>query len=90
MGNVMAIASLSAFLQMLFFKPVASSIGIHVAFYSFGVVCLLAALYAILVIPETKKKSLEEIYCKLKTRKEKNKELEFAAAKEKEANTAVI
>ncbi|KAJ0171614.1 hypothetical protein K1T71_013164 [Dendrolimus kikuchii] len=90
MGTAMAFASLAAFLQMLFFKPVASSIGIHVAFYSFGLVCILASVYVILVIPETKKRSLEEIYDKLKTRKEKGKELENVSVKEREANETVM
>ncbi|XP_075985093.1 facilitated trehalose transporter Tret1-like [Anticarsia gemmatalis] len=71
MATAMASASTSAFLQMLFFKPIVSTIGIHVAFYSFGGVCLITALYAILVVPETKKKGLEEIYQSLKTKKEK-------------------
>lgn len=86
MGSAMAFASLSAFLQMLFFKSVAISIGIHIAFYSFGAVCVLASIYAIMIVPETKKKSLEEIYDKLKTSKEKEEELGSMNSKEKEAN----
>ncbi|XP_050356148.1 facilitated trehalose transporter Tret1-like [Nymphalis io] len=62
MATTMSCASLSDFLQLLFFKPLANAVGIHVAFYFFGVVCLLMSLYVILVIPETKARSLEDIY----------------------------
>lgn len=65
-GTVMATAmcgsSLSDFLQLLFFKPLANSIGIHVAFYFFGLVCLFMAAYVIIVIPETRARTLEDIY----------------------------
>ncbi|XP_064072042.1 facilitated trehalose transporter Tret1-like isoform X2 [Vanessa tameamea] len=72
-GTVMAVtmsaASLADFLQLLFFKPLANSIGIHVAFYFFGIVCILMALYVVIVIPETKGRSLEDIYKSLVTRR---------------------
>ncbi|CAH0717993.1 unnamed protein product, partial [Brenthis ino] len=65
-GTVLAVAmcaaTLSDFLQLLFFKPLAKSVGIHVAFYFFGSICLLLALYVIIVIPETRARSLEDIY----------------------------
>ncbi|KAL0812095.1 hypothetical protein ABMA28_009479 [Loxostege sticticalis] len=77
-GTVMAVAmacsSFFDFLQMLFFHPLANAVGVHVAFYFFGGVCLLAALYVLLVVPETKNKSLTEIYHALKTKKEKESE----------------
>lgn len=66
--------SLSAFLQMLVYKPIVNAIGFHVTFYCFGVICLLTALYAVLVMPETKQRGLEEIYECLKTKKEKKLE----------------
>lgn len=70
----MAAAAVCAFLQTLFFKKVATAIGLHISFYFFGAVCLLAALYTILVIPETKLRTLEEIYQDLRTEKEKKKD----------------
>lgn len=90
MATAMSLASLLAFLQMLFFKPIASATGIHIAFYAFGVVCLIAAVYVIFVIPETKQRSLEEIYYDLKTKKEKKAELVNANAKLKEASADSI
>ncbi|CAK1591314.1 unnamed protein product [Parnassius mnemosyne] len=68
----MATASFADFLQMLFFKPLAKSIGIYVAFYFFGGVCLITVLYVIFAVPETKSRTLEEIYEDLKTKKEKS------------------
>ncbi|XP_047989538.1 facilitated trehalose transporter Tret1-like isoform X4 [Leguminivora glycinivorella] len=71
MATTMSMTSLSDFFQMLFFKPLATTVGAHVAFYFFSLVCLLAALYVILVVPETKTRSLSEIYLDLRTKKEK-------------------
>ncbi|XP_068625340.1 solute carrier family 2, facilitated glucose transporter member 6-like [Battus philenor] len=74
MGITMGMASFADFLQMLFFKPLANSIGIHVSFYFFGIICLLTAVYVALAVPETKSRSLEEIYEDLKTKKEREAE----------------
>lgn len=82
MAVSMAAASVCAFLQMLFFKHLATAIGPYVSFYFFGMVCLLTALYAILVVPETKLKTVEEIYQALRTKKEKR---EIEALKEMSA-----
>lgn len=71
MATAMAASSLADFLQMLFFKPLANAVGIHVAFYFFGFICIIAAIYVILVVPETKMRSLEEIHRDLRTKKEK-------------------
>ncbi|XP_023934271.1 facilitated trehalose transporter Tret1-like [Bicyclus anynana] len=69
MGVAMALASVSDFLQLLFFKPLAKTVGIHVSFFFFGIVCLLTSLYVIVVIPETKTRCLEDIYEDLKKNK---------------------
>lgn len=71
LATTMAIASTSDFFQLLFFKPLANSIGVYVAFYFFGTMCLLTAVYVILKVPETKNRKLEEIYYDLQTKKEK-------------------
>ncbi|XP_026494478.2 facilitated trehalose transporter Tret1-like [Vanessa tameamea] len=62
MAITMSCASFTDFLQLLFFKPLATAVGIHVAFYFFGVICLIMSLYVILFIPETKARCLEDIY----------------------------
>ncbi|XP_075985726.1 facilitated trehalose transporter Tret1-like [Anticarsia gemmatalis] len=84
MAATMASASVTDFFQMLFFKPVMKSIGPYVAFYFFGGVCILTAIYTIIAIPETKARSLEEIYEDLKTKKEKRQESEKGMEKQKE------
>ncbi|XP_063629040.1 facilitated trehalose transporter Tret1-like [Cydia splendana] len=71
MATTMATASVADFLQMLFFKPLASIVGIHIAFYFFGFVCIISSVYVLLVIPETRSRSIEEIHLDLRTKKEK-------------------
>lgn len=71
----MASASLTCFLQVLFFKPVATSIGVEVSFFFFGAVCLAAAFYALLVVPETRNRTLEDIHRDLKTKKEREADM---------------
>ncbi|XP_050552133.1 solute carrier family 2, facilitated glucose transporter member 6-like isoform X3 [Spodoptera frugiperda] len=84
-GSVMAItmsaASVAAFLQTLFFKPLVNAVGgPQVAFYFFGAVCLVTTIYVGIWVPETKQRILEEIYEDLKTKKEKKMEREKALA----------
>ncbi|XP_028178567.1 facilitated trehalose transporter Tret1-like [Ostrinia furnacalis] len=74
-GTVMAVTMASSsvidFFQMLFFKPLANAVGVHVSFYFFGFICILASAYVLFVIPETKNKRLSEIYDSLMTTKER-------------------
>lgn len=81
----MSAASTAAFLQVVFFKSLVNAIGVQVAFYFFGVICLCAAVFVIIYVPETKTRSLEEIYEDLKTKKEKRieREKEMASSAEK-------
>ncbi|XP_041988256.1 facilitated trehalose transporter Tret1-like [Aricia agestis] len=62
MAATMSVSSVADFLQMLAFKPLANMIGIHVAFYFFGIICILMAVYVIIQIPETKGRTLEDIH----------------------------
>ncbi|XP_041988244.1 facilitated trehalose transporter Tret1-like [Aricia agestis] len=83
MAVTMATSSLADFVQLLLFKPLANVIGIHVAFYFFGGICLLMAVYVIFQIPETKARSLEDIYRDLSkdaAKKAKEKEAEATVA----------
>ncbi|XP_045455818.1 facilitated trehalose transporter Tret1-like [Melitaea cinxia] len=77
MATTMLCASMMDFLQLLFFKPLADAVGIQVSFYFFGIVCLLMAVYVIIIIPETKARCLEDIYKDLfrKKRKIRDKEV---------------
>ncbi|KAJ8710887.1 hypothetical protein PYW08_009402 [Mythimna loreyi] len=76
----MSLASSAAFLQSLFFKPLVSAVGAHVAFYFYGLVCLFTTVYVFFYVPETKQRILEEIYEDLKTKKEKRIEKEGVLA----------
>ncbi|XP_026728057.1 facilitated trehalose transporter Tret1-like [Trichoplusia ni] len=85
LAMTMSAASTAAFLQVVFFKSLVNAIGVQVAFYFFGVICLCAAVFVIIYVPETKTRSLEEIYEDLKTKKEKRieREKEMASSAEK-------
>ncbi|XP_045525012.1 facilitated trehalose transporter Tret1-like [Pieris brassicae] len=78
MGVTMSIAAFSDFLQLLFFKPLTNEIGIFAAFYFFAAVCFFISIYVILCIPETRARTLEDIYGDL--RKKEKREI-----REKEA-----
>ena len=80
MATTMSAASTTAFLQTFFFRPLVNALGAHVAFYFYGAVCLFAAVYMFMYVPETKQRILEEIYEDLKTKKEKTAEREQAFA----------
>ncbi|XP_052744332.1 facilitated trehalose transporter Tret1-like isoform X2 [Bicyclus anynana] len=73
LATTMAISSFADFFQLLFFKPLAKSIGVYVAFYFFGAMCLATSLYVLLIVPETKNRKLEEIYDDLQSKKGKRK-----------------
>ncbi|CAK1543403.1 unnamed protein product [Leptosia nina] len=62
LATAMAIASVADFFQLLFFKPLAKSIGVFSAFYFFGAMCLLTVIYVIFRIPETRNRTLQEIH----------------------------
>ncbi|XP_045495168.1 facilitated trehalose transporter Tret1-like [Colias croceus] len=77
-GTVMAVtmstASLADFLQLLLFKPLANSIGIHASFYFFGLICVANAFYVLFWVPETKKRCLDDIYDDLNKGRTKRKD----------------
>ncbi len=64
-GKASAVATavnwLGAFLVTVGFLPVQNVFHPYGTFWSFGVVCLIGTIYAFLILPETKGKSLEEI-----------------------------
>ncbi|KAG5681837.1 hypothetical protein PVAND_011245 [Polypedilum vanderplanki] len=52
---------LMAFLIAIFFPKIANYIGMHYAFYIFAAFCFIAIIFIIVMLPETKGKSLVEI-----------------------------
>ncbi|VVC99832.1 unnamed protein product [Leptidea sinapis] len=75
MATTLSTTSVADFIQLLFFKPLASAVGIHVAFYFFGIFCVIISAYTLLYVPETKSRSLDDIYQDLMKRKKKTKEI---------------
>ncbi|XP_013191734.2 facilitated trehalose transporter Tret1 [Amyelois transitella] len=67
-------AKLSNFVQTKWFTSLCELIGIHWTFLFFSIVCFIACFYTVLDFPETRNKTVEEIYTKLSGRK-REKEL---------------
>ncbi|CAK1591195.1 unnamed protein product [Parnassius mnemosyne] len=62
-------AKLSNFVQMKWFNNLSELIGIHWTLLFFAVVCFAASFYTVIFFPETRNKTVEEIYAKLAKRK---------------------
>ncbi|OWR47246.1 sugar transporter [Danaus plexippus plexippus] len=58
-------AKLSNFVQMKWFTKISELISIHWTFLFFAIVCFSASLYTVIVFPETRHKTVDEIYEKL-------------------------
>lgn len=63
-----------SFLVTRFFKPIALAVGMHIAFWIFGVCCLAAFFFTLFLVPETKGKSFQEIQDMLNGRTQPDKE----------------
>ncbi|CAH0403037.1 unnamed protein product [Chilo suppressalis] len=66
-------AKLSNFVQMKWFTNLCELIGIHWTFLFFAIVCFFSTIYTIFDFPETRNKTVDEIYEKLNSRGEKDK-----------------
>ncbi|XP_052743251.1 facilitated trehalose transporter Tret1 [Bicyclus anynana] len=67
-------AKLSNFVQMKWFTKLCELISIHWTFLFFAIVCFFACFYTLIAFPETRQKSVEEIYEKLSNRNKDKKE----------------
>ncbi|XP_026750470.1 facilitated trehalose transporter Tret1-like [Galleria mellonella] len=67
-------AKLSNFIQMKWFTNLCELIGVHWTFLFFAVVCFCSCFYSMIAFPETKQRTVEEIYAKLTRRRGKGKE----------------
>lgn len=67
--------------ELRVFHPIASSVGLYLIFWLFSGVCLISTVYIACVVPETKMRSLDEIYAEIggKDTKVKNKEKDCEA-----------
>ncbi|XP_045455847.1 facilitated trehalose transporter Tret1-like [Melitaea cinxia] len=66
-------AKLSNFVQMKWFTKLCELISIHWTFLFFAVVCFFACIYTLIAFPETRQKSVEDIYQKLNKSKKEDK-----------------
>ncbi|XP_045762141.1 facilitated trehalose transporter Tret1-like [Maniola jurtina] len=67
-------AKLSNFVQMKWFTTICELISIHWTFLFFASVCFFACFYTLVAFPETRQKSVEEIYEKLSSRNKNKKD----------------
>lgn len=58
-------AKMSNFVQTKWFTVLCTIIGIHWTFLFFAIVCFVACFYTVIYFPETRKKTIDEIYSKL-------------------------
>ncbi|CAK1543467.1 unnamed protein product [Leptosia nina] len=68
-------AKLSNFIQTKWFTKVCELISIHWTFLFFSIVSFIACIYTVLSFPETRHKSVEEIYEKLDKKKQKEEKI---------------
>ncbi|KAJ0171523.1 hypothetical protein K1T71_013073 [Dendrolimus kikuchii] len=75
---VSSIDALSDFLQTKAYDPLLKLIGIHWVFIMFSVVCFFGTFYTVMWVPETKDRTVAEIYALLEDgrKKEKRKDVE--------------
>ncbi|CAB3229745.1 unnamed protein product [Arctia plantaginis] len=68
-----SICALSDFLQTKAYDPLLKLLGIHWVFMMFSAVCFLGTFYTIMWVPETKNKTVQEIYALLEDNRKKEK-----------------
>lgn len=78
---VSSVDALSDFLQTKAYDPLLKLLGIHWVFIMFSVVCFLGTIYTVLWVPETKDRTVDEIYALLRQgrKKEKRKDAEVGS-----------
>ncbi|XP_026727721.1 solute carrier family 2, facilitated glucose transporter member 8-like [Trichoplusia ni] len=70
---VSSIDALSDFLQTKAYDPLLKLLGIHWVFIMFSMVCFLGTFYTVMWVPETKDKTVEQIYALLQDGRQKEK-----------------
>jgi len=68
-GVTMGLAQLELFIVIQTFPSLHTAMTDGAVFWMYGGICLLGAIFALLFVPETKDKSLEEIECKFEFKK---------------------
>ncbi|KAG6464086.1 hypothetical protein O3G_MSEX014270 [Manduca sexta] len=62
---VIAFACALVSVELRVFQPMSSSVGLHFVFWLFAAVCIVSTVYIACVVPETKRRSLDEIYAEI-------------------------
>ncbi|XP_028029446.1 facilitated trehalose transporter Tret1-like [Bombyx mandarina] len=70
---VMAISLATDFALLRLFAPLTELIGYHFTFWMFSLICLSNVFYLIFCVPETKMRSLEDIYADLEGKNKRKK-----------------
>ncbi|XP_072948030.1 solute carrier family 2, facilitated glucose transporter member 8-like [Epargyreus clarus] len=79
---VSSVDALSDFVQTKAYDPLLKLLGIHWVFILFSIVCFLGTVYTVLYVPETKDRSVEEIYALLEDGRQKEKRKDVETGKE--------
>ncbi|CAG4939379.1 unnamed protein product [Colias eurytheme] len=79
---VSSVDALSDFLQTKAYDPMLKLLGIHWVFIFFSCICFLGTLYTVLYVPETKDRTVEEIYAILEDGRKKVKRKDLEKGKE--------
>ncbi|XP_072948045.1 facilitated trehalose transporter Tret1-like [Epargyreus clarus] len=66
---VIAFACALVSVELRVFQPIAASVGLYVVFFIFSGVCLVSTVYIACCVPETKMRTIEEIYAELAGKK---------------------
>ncbi|XP_041988435.1 facilitated trehalose transporter Tret1-like [Aricia agestis] len=74
---VIAFACALVSVELRVFQPLAASVGLHFVFWIFSAVCLVSTVYIVMFVPETRMRSIEEIYEELGGRKRKEAEVDI-------------
>ncbi|XP_075985369.1 facilitated trehalose transporter Tret1-like [Anticarsia gemmatalis] len=65
--------------ELRMFQPIEASMGLYFVFWIFAAVCLVSTIYIALVVPETKMRSIDEIYAEIGGKSKKTKEKDCEA-----------
>ncbi|XP_061723996.1 facilitated trehalose transporter Tret1-like [Cydia pomonella] len=62
---VIAFACALVSIELRFFHPLSELAGLHTVFFLFASVCLVSTIYIVVCVPETKMKTIDEIYARI-------------------------
>ncbi|XP_013191728.2 facilitated trehalose transporter Tret1 [Amyelois transitella] len=57
-------------IQLRVFQPLANAVGLYLIFWLFAGICLISTVYIFMVVPETRMRSIDEIYAEIGGKKE--------------------